>query len=132
VTDADAIAWLWDLVRQPDERDDDLIARVQAASGRHRAASSRGGIKVAIASVPGCCAVSFDEDPERHAFEVEIEGPTMAAVRAAAAIAEERIAAGVAFSWIPAGEAARELKRESITDPDWRPATIMPEDFYAK
>jgi hypothetical protein len=94
---------------------------------------TRGAIEAAIASVPECRAVSFTETPEYFAVEVEIEGPTMAAVRLAASLAEDQVLAGVAFSWIPAGEAARELEREAQgVAPDWRPGDLMPEDYFAR
>lgn len=94
--------------------------------------NSRDAIEHAIATVPECRVVSFMEYARGFAVEVEIQGPTMAAVRSAAALAKGQIAAGIAFSWIPAGEAARELEREAIGgEIDWRPTSTIPEDLYA-
>ena len=94
---------------------------------------SRAAIEHAAGNVPGCRVVSFTEDMDRHSVEVEIEGPTMEAVREVEDWAKGQIPAGVAFSWIPAGEAARELEREALgAAPDWRPGDLMPEDYWAR
>lgn len=94
---------------------------------------SPAAIRAAVELVVGCSVASLTEDSKRVAVDVEIEGPTMAAAREAAALAQIQIPAGIAFSWIPAGDAARELEREAQgAAPDWRPADLMPEDFYAR